>query len=255
MFHPSIIAAAATHAKRDYPKEAGGLVLAGRYQAFANIARDPARAFQLPADAWPLSGRVDAVIHSHVAPPAHHLHSVDPRAPSAADIAGQQTTGVPWGIHWTDGKRVSEPIWFGDHLLAEPLFQASMHGNWENHVQRPFLHGVRDCLTLARAWFYQKRGIIIPDVPRDPEFWTDGRDLFGEHFAQLGFRRIERGAIGEEGDVVLFRFLRSVAFPHHCGIVLKGRQLLHHPRDRLSIIDPLGRLEAHALYGLRWAGA
>jgi proteasome lid subunit RPN8/RPN11 len=247
MFDASIIAAATAHAKRDYPKEAGGLVIDGRYVAFPNVAKRP-REFLLPDDAWPLDRTVDAVIHSHVAP-ADPLRQVDPRAPSAADIAGQLATGVPWGIIWTDGKRATEPIWFGDHLLSEPLFDAN-----GAHIQRPFTHGVRDCLTLARAWFYQRRGVTIRDVPRDVEFWRRGEDLFGDNLAAHGFARIRKEEIGLEGDVVLMRTARSVDFPHHCGVLLAERQLLHHPRRGLSISEPLGRWEAYVLYGARYQG-
>jgi proteasome lid subunit RPN8/RPN11 len=246
MFDASVLAAASAHAKRDYPREAGGLVIEGRYVAFPNLSKE-ARQFRLPDDAWPLDRTVEGVIHSHVAP-ADPLRRIDPRAPSAADIAGQLATGVPWGIIWTDGKRATEPVWFGDHLLNEPLFDVD-----GAHIQRPFVHNARDCLTLARAWFHQQRGVTIRDVPRDVEFWKRGEDLFGGNLAAHGFERIPKEEIAD-GDLALMRIARGVDFPHHCGVVLPGRQLLHHPRGNLSISEPLGRWEAYVLYGARYQG-
>jgi len=244
MFDASIIAAAAAHARAAYPHEAGGLVIGGAYVAFPNISPAPGEAFRLPDDAWPLDKPVEAVIHSHVAAPDPR-HRCDPRAPSAADIEGQQATGVPWGILWTDKERTTEPIWFGDHLLDDPLFDGA-----SNHVQRDFLHGVRDCFSILRCWFHQVRGVTLPDLPRDFEFWKTGGDLVGDNLAAMGFQRIARDELAP-GDVALMRTVTDIDFPHHCGVLLEHGQLLHHPRNRLSCSEPLGRWGAFVMYGAR----
>jgi cell wall-associated NlpC family hydrolase len=231
VFGAKVETAAKAHAIAQHPKEACGVVSGGVYVPLRNVARDPLEGFALPRTAWAKHAPVQAVIHSHVAP----RHG---RAPSAADMTGQMETGVPWGIVLTDGTGAWGPLWFGDHIIDEPL------------IGREFTHGVRDCYALVRAWFWQRRGVRLPDFARDDDWWNEGGDLYRDGFAKAGGVAIDASE-AREGDVVLMQ-LHGVPVPHHAGVIEAGGLLLHHLPGRLSRREPLGPWRRYVTHWLRY---
>lgn len=83
---------AAAHAAAEFPREACGVVVAGRYMACRNIASHPEKDFVLnPVDyaRAALTGRVEVIVHSHPqGGPA-----------SQADLAACMHTRLPWHIY------------------------------------------------------------------------------------------------------------------------------------------------------------
>lgn len=226
MFGAAVEAAARADALQRFPNESCGLVIAGEYRPFPNVADRPHEHFQLPADA---PDEYQAVIHSHCAPDAG-LH------PSAADMAGQFETAVPWGIVLTDGKECSRPVWWGDFRLHEPL------------IGRAFIHGITDCYSLIEAFWHQKHGVRLPVFPRDWDWWHARGDLYRDGFGKAGFRQIKESE-GRSGDVVLMQVRSPV--PNHAGIVLDGGLILHHLQRRLSRREPLGGWRKFITHWLR----
>lgn len=235
LFGADVEAAAREHAKMAYPREAAGVVARGRYVRLPNVADDPLKSFALPASAWLDHHPVEAVIHSHIAPD----HG---RYPSGDDMIGQISSAVPWGIVQTDGRDTTPVLWWGDHLLDAPL------------IGREWLHGVTDCYSAIRAWYWQERGVRLIDVARDAEWWKNsaaaGGNLFQDHFTAAGFRQVpvEEKQIG---DVLLFRIRSRVA--NHGGVLLADGLFFHHVQGQLSRREPVGRWSPLVTHVLRHA--
>jgi proteasome lid subunit RPN8/RPN11 len=245
MFGAEVDAAAKAHAIAQYPKESCGVVSAAAYVPLENQAEHPEDFFQLPETALVDHAPVAAVIHSHCFP----RHGPEP---SALDMRSQIEAALPFAIVHTDGKVAGEPIWFGDVLLDQPLFDAQ-----DNHIGRQFLHGVNDCYSLIRTWYWQARKIKLPEFPRDNDWWKHGGDLYREGFAKAGFALIQPGSAApadvQPGDVVLMRWGQWQA-PYHAGIVLEHGLVLHHLNGRLSRREPLARWTRQITHWLRYSG-
>jgi proteasome lid subunit RPN8/RPN11 len=231
MFGLDVEAAARSHAIAQHPRESCGLVIVNGYVPIDNVAADPDNHFEMPTEAWTAHGRVQAVIHSHGPAAA--------RAPSASDMQHQIATAVPWGIVHTDGVAASPVLWWGDHRLDDPL------------LGREFVHGVTDCYGAIRSWAWQHRSVLLPDVPRDLEWWKSGGDLYNEGFARAGYRVIpESEAV--VGDVCLINFRSQV--PNHGGTLVEDGLLYHHLQGRLSAREPIGRWRPMISKWLRYEG-
>jgi proteasome lid subunit RPN8/RPN11 len=251
MFGPAVDAAAKSHALSQYPKEACGFVAGAKgqeqYVPLQNIAADPANFFKLPDDALIAHAPVAGVIHSH----CHPAHGP---APTAADMESQITAALPFGIVYTDGKAAGAPMWWGDFLLDMPLFNAK-----GDHIPRQFLHGVNDCFSLIRTWYWQIKKIKLPEFPRDDDWWKNGGNLYELGYSEAGFAPYAKGPSiphgVETGDVVLMTW-GKFKVPFHAGVVMDRGLVLHHPgphgaRESLSRREPLGRWARQITHWLR----
>ena len=207
---------------RKYPEiEICGYVMAdGRFSKRVNTSDDPANSFRirgkLPKDAV-------AIVHSHPGGPFY---------PSAADMAQQRATALPWGIvSFSD--RHEEVFWFGDEVPTPPL------------VGRGFRHGVTDCYSLVRDFYREQHGITLKEFPRDWEWWNNDEHLYLRGFEEAGFVEIDKNSI-LPGDLFMAT-IRSKTI-NHAGVYLGNGLILHHTcgRDgydpfRLSTVEPAAR--------------
>lgn len=226
-------ALAFTHALADYPNESCGLIVNGNYIPCENISKEPDKAFRIDPVyfAGMLSkGGVSAVIHSH---PDGTV------SPTADDMASQIACGLPFGIvslSKTECKRIH---FFGDFLLNYRL------------LGREFIHGVFDCYSLVRSYFWQEKGIYLKDYPRDDEWWMNGGGLYEANFAKEGFVPISREQV-EPGDCFIGRHPKSPV-PNHAGVFLDRGLVLHHVAGRLSMEQPVGLWQKYLTHLLRYA--
>lgn len=235
MFDRPVIEAIRRHAIEAWPREACGLVVAGEYVPCANLHAEPDGHGTIGvAELMAARARgLEAVVHSHPKA-AEDAHYID--YPSAVDMRSQLADAVPYGIVCTDGETATTPFWFGDQAPMPPL------------IGRGFRHGVTDCLSLIRDWYWSERRIRIKEFPREWEWWLETGDanphFYRDCFAAAGF--VEIDGAPEPGDV--FRVSLRSATPNHAGIYLGGSMGLHHltsrlPVDptRLSLREPIGR--------------
>lgn len=209
------------HAMAEYPKESVGLivdgyieggVVHGEYVPMTNVSQNPnEEARILKSERIPYLTRTTALVHSH--PDGY-------AAPSAADMRTQIEMAVPSIIVVTNGSNCIAPFAFGDQLGDIPL------------EDRIFRHGVTDCYNGIRDYCKQKRGIILPNFPRDWEWWNEGGNLYNDHFAEAGFEMIQADTSAEvmqriQPDDVFLLSMRSQV-PNHGGIYLGDGLIYHH---------------------------
>jgi proteasome lid subunit RPN8/RPN11 len=211
-FSAEIISAAKAHAVSCYPNESCGLVVSGAYVPCENTATDPTNNFKIDAEKVVDAGEnLEAVIHSHPDGVAW---------PRKADMQSQIDTGVIFGVIPCNKLEAFDPVFWGDYRLEEPL------------IGRSFVPGVSDCYSLIRAYYWQVKGIKLPDFARDEEWWNQGEDIYRANFSAAGFSIID-AADAKSGDVFLGMVNSSV--PNHGGILFDDRGLgLHHLANRLS---------------------
>lgn len=214
MFGPEIENAAQGHARVEWPRECVGFVIDGTYVAQENIASDPVREFRVVDSAW--SDEVQAVVHSHTTSFVN--------TPSKADMQSQISAGVPFGILATNGDTTTSLLWFGDHVLDEPL------------IGRKFVPNVTDCYELVRAWMWQERKIKLKSFPRDVAWWERGENLLAQSFSTAGWSRI---SIEETrpGDGLLMAN-PATGVTNHCAVLLDSGLMLHHRAGQLSRREP-----------------
>ena len=219
---------ATQHAERAFPNESCGVIVESvGYVPCENIDLNPTVAFSMnPAD-FVRHGTVVAVVHSHPNGPAY---------PSKSDMVSQQTSGVPWAVISVTphaGKPTAyDAFWFGDQVPTPSL------------DRRGFRHGVTDCYALIRDW-YKGRNILLPEHPRDWEWWKRGERLYEDLLEPTGFREVVTKT-PKAGDVFLCRIMSKTA--NHAGVFLDNGLVLHHlaavsgfDPHQLSRKEPFGR--------------
>jgi len=228
---------ALAHALRDSPREACGLavIVKGRvrYVPCRNLAAGTEH-FELAPEDYANAedlGEIVAVIHSH------------PNAgcnPSQADLISCERSGIPWAI------------------LALPSGQwASIRptGYKAPLVGRVFSHGVLDCYTLIRDYYFEVLNVTLPDFYRPAVWWDKKREggalnLYVDNFEKAGFVRVDRPL--QKHDVLLMQVESDV--PNHAAIYLGDEVILHHLYGRLSSRDVYGGMwQKHKTHVLEYA--
>ncbi len=252
------IEAAKRHARERYPEESCGYVVDGVYVPAKNVLNDPEThdstdahcqcrlcAFQMGEDdveRCMLEGEL--ILHSHPNGPVY---------PSKADMAGQERTGLPWGIIALDDERIGDPEIWGDTWPKAPI------------LGRTFMHGIRDCYTLVRDTFAAGKDQLAKDGittewPFDPIYlrddarddnWWEGEDNFYDDFASHGFHEIHLEE-ARAGDCFLVK-IRSEKF-NHAGVLVASDLILHHLPGRMSRREPAGLWARAAGRWLRYGG-
>lgn len=239
------------HAIREFPKESCGLIVDGDYMPCFNYASKPEEDFSISGavqSSLIIAGKkIEAVVHSH---------PNGPYFPSQLDMQGQIDTALPWVLVATDGALVSPPeIWGADTPVPAIL-------------GRTFMHGIRDCYSLARDVFklgkveLAKQGvewpfdpIVIHEYPRKDGWWGSHKkpdqDLYAENFMKEGFVRIQREE-ARPGDGFLMK-IHSERL-NHAGLLLTGGLLVHHLPTRLSRREPAGIWARAADIWVRYEG-
>lgn len=228
------------HTLRAYPQEAVGFLLSdGTYQEHDNVSADPETgAMVRPAELAKVmqAGTLRAYFHSHPG---------GPDCPSRQDMLSQIELEVPWIICSGSDTATLPPFAWGDMLE-----------DTRELVGRPFRHATDDCYAAIRAWGLAERGILLPDFPRDWEWWLDGEsDLYRRYFGDAGFREIDIDEV-LPGDVWLAQVRSPV--PNHAGVYIGDGLAFHHPSSmlasdpgRLSKREPVGRWQRHITHWLR----
>ncbi len=229
------------HALEAFPEESCGFITAEGYVRVENISPTPTENFELSPESFITHENALAFVHSHPERTAFESGrrlGFYPFCPSGADMQSQIITGMVFGIVVTDGVSCHEPFFWGDFLLDDPIYD------------RPFRHGVEDCYTILRKWYWQERGVKLPDFARDPEWWNSDANLYLNNFPGAGFRRMGSDEPIQAGDVGLIQIgNRAVRGINHAFIYLGDGTVCQHLPNRLSSREAMGgRLREHRLW-------
>lgn len=223
-------------AKAAAPNELAAVIMGDELVVLENVAPDPLNNFAIStADMGRYVYHPDckAVVHSHPAIREEGKNPVPRLTPTASDMQHQLDVAKPYVIAAENPEIGTWEVFdFGEHVLDYPI------------LGRPFRHGVEDCYTLIRKWFWQNRFDKLIPMPRD-DMWFGreiGEDpipvtanLYIDHFEKCGAERVyPRGPKDLiPGDVFLFKFYSKVW--NHGGVYVGEGKVWHHPPGRYSI--------------------
>jgi proteasome lid subunit RPN8/RPN11 len=222
----NVIEAIKAHAEKEQPRECCGLLVemsdGWDYWPCRNLSPLPNQ-FHLHPEDWAEAedaGDIKAVVHSHINQSA---------APSQADLAGCEASGLPWVILALPSGEI--------RTLAPTGWLMPLVG-------REFVWGISDCYTLVRDYYRETLGIVFATPePYEYEFWKRGQDLYAR-YAQWGFVLVPDDQPPQLHDVFLIQIKSDVA--NHAAIYLGDDKILHHVQ---------GRLSERTVYGGFWAKA
>lgn len=183
-------------------------------------------------------GKIVAVLHSH--PDASAV-------PTDADRKHCELSGMPWYILSVLRRIDGSPECCELRRFEPDGYQAPLIG-------RQFTHGVLDCWTLVQDWFERQRGIALPDFPRQDDWWSNGGDLYMDHFEEAGFSPIKAGDRLRPGDLIMMN-VRSEKTNH--GGVFIGTEPLREDPHLFPVPDAMlhhlyGQLSCRDVYGGQW---
>lgn len=201
------------------PNEVCGLVVAKgdecRLIQAKNLSARPTDTFELDPDAWLEVTDDEKVIG------IYHSHPRGTALPSMADLTSCEASELPW--HIVNGE--------GNYTVTQPT------GFLAPYLERPYVHGVHDCFTVCKDWYEREWCLTLPNVSRKDQWWTQGENLYLDHFEDFGFVRLFDQE-PEIGDAYLMQVGSRV--PNHAAVYLGDGNILHHVQGRLSTIDPYG---------------
>lgn len=218
----------------EYPNEMCGVVVGGEYIPCRNISDNPTFHFVVHNDDYQaalVKGPVEAVIHSH----CDHTS-----APSEADLQGCAESDVPWAI-----LEVRAGKYIGHRWIEPDKWQAPL-------LNRPFYHGVHDCLSIILDYYSREMGIDLGQFDREDDWWNNGKDYYRELLPKAGFSKIDPEVDGyRSGDVILMQIRSPV--PNHAAIFLEDGKLLSetcaNPAPCVILHHMYGQLSRRDVYG------
>lgn len=126
------------------------------------------------------------------------------------------------------------------YSIQEDLFNTYIPNNFKNpYIGLEFKIGVSDCFSLFRNFYKNELNIEIVDCYRNEFSFEGNEDLFEkiyelekDNFVRFyDFNQLKRN------DGIIFKMIKDKA--SHIAIYLGGGQILHHPRNNLSLIENL----------------
>lgn len=246
---PPVRMAAHRHAREAFAQghESCGLIVVGTDGEHAYVPCENTHPEKGTGDAFRIDpAMVEPYYEAKTLVAIVHSHPHGPAAPTKADMIGQRQSGVPWVI----------VVFDEGEIVDDFSFPASLDAPLKGRMFRP---GVDDCLTAIRRWHWQHDGFLIPDFPRDPNWWLNeegngpGEDnMYLDFYEQAGFRVLAPEEVRADpddprsplllqpGDVGLAKVLSPWRINH--GVIYTGGQLmLHHLLQRASAEEPITR--------------
>lgn len=213
---------------KQYPKEAVIAITKGNAYPLDNIHSDPENHFRVDSVSFFKLNPI-ALVHSHPVkfgenPSPDIFMYYDPRTPSSADMSMQEQLNIPFGIISYDSETITDVLWFPD--LDKEL------------IGRDYVHGVWDCYSIIRAYYWQNYKVLLKDYPRSYDWWENGGSLYTDNVEGSGFYEIKEQDL-EEGDMIYMSITGGVE--SHGAIYTGDSKIIHHLAARLSCEDSYTR--------------
>jgi len=213
------------HVLAEYPKEAVGVLINGRYVPCTNTHEEPTRHFRLSAEEQArltaTVGPITALLHSH---PFDRRSAPrwPPEWPTHLDMVQWLQGTIPWGIAATEGENLTDVVWLDEE------HPATLDG-------RPFVHGIWDCFSAVRDCL-KASGLVIPNYPRGMEWWQKGLSHYEDHFQEAGFHEVPISDL-RPMDCLLMKVVSPVI--NHAAVVTGPDTIFQHLIHRASGYYPL----------------
>jgi len=105
---------------------------------------------------------------------------------------------------------------------------------YDNLLDRPFVWGVSDCLTLLRDFFQQNFGIEITDYARPTNWSSDQLDLISICYEREGFEMITDWTAKDLRPADVLCLAINESKPNHFAIFVGDNLMIHHLYGRNS---------------------
>ena len=207
-----------------YPKECCAFILKdGSFIPLENIHDKPEGNFLIKnSDYIKYSDQLACVAHSH---------TDDDCTPSFTDMCVQVSSSIPWVIAGTNGVVCNRFVVFGNTVIKK---------DW---IGVDFIHGVNDCYSLIRNYFYHHHNALLPDFPRSNKWWEkEHKSMYLDHYPEAGFVPAKYENLSDLviGDLIFMRLGRTNTI-NHAGVYMGDGIFAHHMCDQLSRKEPIYR--------------
>lgn len=213
-----------------YPNEACGLLVStkrGKYELVLcrNVADDPVNFFVMDADdqiSAETQGEVVGVWHSH---------TDGSNTASDADIAGCESSELPWFI--INVTKNYNPDIETDFVISDVNVIAPC-GIVTPLEGRAYAFGVFDCWTLCRDYLKREFDVSVDTCAHlhIPGWWNGERDILTDNFSGQGLVKLPHGTPPQKGDLFFMKI--GAKMPDHCAVYVGDNLILHHQTNRLS---------------------
>lgn len=179
-----------------------------------------------------------------------HNFSIDTHSYVQASLLGEIVAYYHSHFDGRVGFSVCDKIAIEEHKMAAVLYhveanvfiEASPTGSPPSYIGREFKIGECDCFTLIRDVFLSEKGIVIRDYHRDEQWTKNTPDIYEKNYEQENFIKIQTGVPNVESlrayDCLLFQLV-DIPYPSHAAIYLGNEMILHHPRNKFSVMERL----------------
>ncbi|CDL80970.1 C40 family peptidase [Xenorhabdus szentirmaii] len=230
MMNTALYLAMQQAAIQTYPNEACGLLVntkRAKYELVLckNVAEDPVNFFVMDAEdqiAAENKGEVVGVWHSH---------TDRTNKASEADLAGCESSEIPWFI--INVTKNYNPEIDSEFIISD-VNVITPNGFEMPYEGRPYAFGVFDCWMLCRDYLKREFNIQVGACSHlhIPNWWDGDKDILSENFAEQGFVKLPYGTQPKRGDLFLMKI--GAKMPDHCAVYIGDNLILHHQSDRLS---------------------
>lgn len=223
------------HAKADFPKEACGIIVEKDSAAIAikcdNMSINPEESFLLSipqVKKFAQNFKIVGYYHSH--PKDNPVGDID--------IMVSEKTKL-------------NCIMF--NCVTNQFSEYIPKGIFISYLNRPFLYGIFDCLTLIIDYYQNQLNLKVNDIDHphriNPYLGKDVKaPILKEHFINNGFQ--EAGTL-KKHDVILTKTYQMKT-PTHCLVYLGENKILHHPAGQFSLKEEYNNsLKQRAVHILR----
>lgn len=126
------------------------------------------------------------------------------------------------------------------HLPTDSFKEYSAESVIPSYTGREFQIGVADCVSLVRDYYKKELNVNLLDYFRDNNWAEATPNIFDEKYPENNLTLVKHENIKIEDcklhDIVLFQF-RDISAPSHAAIYLGNSFILHHPRNKYSVIE------------------
>lgn len=232
------------HARVEYPRESCGIVISvegstpnKEYIPCKNLSESEDQFYIDPRDLVKAEakGNILAYVHSHPNGTCK---------PSEPDLVQMNNHNKAWIICSYEPDVESEIDIYEPSNYKLPLIGRSYH------------HGLQDCYSIVRDYYFRELNISLNDYDRIDEWWTleEHKSLYLDNFSKEGFVPVTDGI--RKHDVILFTLGRTFHV-NHAGIFLGDGMLTSEDSPKvignsLFIHHPYNKKSLREIYGNYW---